>query len=302
VQRSTTCCLETPRALATKNTTDSIPAASTPGTWAAAQGFPGGWLRPSLGGMSPSHLDPDAGEPDITDLEALRLHRRRRLALAYRVFGALRWGSLGDGHISARDPDRTDHFWVARYGVPFSAMTVDDLVLVGPTGSIAEGAGYINVAAYNIHGPLHEARTDVVSAAHTHTPYGTPFCALVEPLRPICQEACAFVDDHAVFDDEEVNIVSTEGGKRIAQALGRHRAVLLRNHGTLTVGGSVDEAVGWFAMLERVCEVHVKTPQARPISDQAARVAKESVGTVVAGWQAFQWLLRQHVPDPTVVG
>ena len=252
--------------------------------------------------MTLPHLDPDAGEPEIHDPDALRLHRKRRLALAYRVFGALRWGSLGDGHISARDPERTDHFWLARYGVPFGDVTVDDLVLVAPDGSVAEGEGYINVAAYNIHHPIHEARPDAVSAAHTHTPYGTPFAALVEPLRPISQEACAFVDDHALFDDEEVNIVSTAGGKRIAEALGPHRAVLLRNHGTLTVGGSVDECIGWYVMLERTCEVHVKTPQARPISDEAARFAKESVGTVVAGWQVFQWLLRQHVPDPTVVG
>lgn len=252
--------------------------------------------------MTLPHLDPDACEPQIDDPAQLRLHRKRRLALAYRVFGALRWGSLGDGHISARDPERTDHFWLARYGVPFGDITVDDLVLVGPDGSVVEGEGYINLAAYWIHWPVHEARPDVVSAAHTHTPYGTPFCALVEPLRPISQESCAFFEDHALFDDDEVDIRSTDGGKRIAEALGPHRAALLRNHGTLTVGGSVDEAVGWYVMLERTCEVHVKTPQAIPIGPEAARRAKESVGTVTAGWQVFQWLLRQHVPDPTVVG
>jgi ribulose-5-phosphate 4-epimerase/fuculose-1-phosphate aldolase len=180
-------------------------------------------------------------------------------------------------------------------------MRVRDLVLVGPDGSVVEGDGWVNPAAYNIHWPIHEARPDAASAAHTHTPFGTPFCALVEPLRPISQEACAFVDNHAVFDDEEVNIVSTDGGKRIAQALGPHRAVLLRNHGTLAVGGSVDECVGWYVMLERVCEVHVKTPQAQPISADAARRAADSVGPPEVGWQAFQWLVRTHVPDESVV-
>jgi ribulose-5-phosphate 4-epimerase/fuculose-1-phosphate aldolase len=252
--------------------------------------------------MTYSLLDPDLGEPEITDLDELTAHRKRRLALAYRVFGAMRWGSLGDGHISARDPRRPDHFWLARYGVPFGSLTVDDLVLVGPDGSVVEGEGWINVAAYNIHWPVHEAREDVVSAAHTHTPFGTPFCSLVEPLRPISQESCAFFEDHAVFDDEEVNVVSTDGGKRIAQALGQARAVLLRNHGTLTVGGSIDECVGWYLMLERACEVHVKTPQAQPISDEAARRAYASVGTPETGWQVFQWLLRGNVPDPSVVG
>jgi ribulose-5-phosphate 4-epimerase/fuculose-1-phosphate aldolase len=247
-------------------------------------------------------LDPDLGEPEITDLDELTAHRKRRLALAYRVFGAMRWGSLGDGHISARDPRRPDHFWLARYGVPFGSLTVHDLVLVGPAGSVVEGEGWINIAAYNIHWPVHEARPDVVSAAHTHTPFGTPFCSLVQPLRPISQESCAFFEDHAVFDDEEVNVISTDGGKRIAQALGPARAVLLRNHGTLTVGGSVDECVGWYLMLERACEVHVKTPQAQPISDEAARRAYASVGTAASGWQVFQWLLRGNVPDPSVVG
>jgi len=247
-------------------------------------------------------LDPDAFEPEIADAADLRAHRLRRLALAYRVFGALRWGSLGDGHISARDPEREDHFWLARYGVPFGSVTVDDLVLVAPDGSVVEGEGWINPAAYNIHHPLHEARPDVVSAAHTHTPYGTPFCARVERLRPVSQESCAFVGDHALFDDEEVNIASTAGGKRIAEALGANRAVLLRNHGTLTVGGSVDECVGWFLMLERACEVQVKAGAEHAISDEAARTAYASVGVPVSGWQVFQWALRQHVPDPSVVG
>jgi ribulose-5-phosphate 4-epimerase/fuculose-1-phosphate aldolase len=246
-------------------------------------------------------LDPQAGEPAFTDVEQWRAHRKRRLALAYRVFGAMRWGSVGDGHISARDPSRQDHFWLARYGVPFGLVTVDDLVLVGPDGSVVEGEGWINPAAYHIHWPIHEARPDVVSAAHTHTPFGTSFCALVEPLRPISQESCAFFEDHAVFDDEEVDIVCTDGGKRIAAALGQARAVLLRNHGTLTVGGSVDECVGWYLMLERACEVHVKVPGARPISAAAARRAYGSVGAPGSGWQVFQWLLRANIADVGVV-
>jgi ribulose-5-phosphate 4-epimerase/fuculose-1-phosphate aldolase len=247
-------------------------------------------------------LDPNAYEPEINDPSELRSHRLTRLALAYRIFGALRWGSLGDGHISARDPERLDHFWLARYGVPFHLVTVDDLVLIGPDGSVVEGTGSINPAAYNIHWPIHEARPDIVSAAHTHTPYGTPFCALVEPLRPITQESCAFYEDHEIFDDEEVDIISTDGGKRIGTALGGAKAILLRNHGLLTVGATVDEAVGFFVMLERTAEAHMKAPHGKPIRADAAAQAYESVGTPRAGWHSFQWLLRTYVPDPSVVG
>ncbi|HXL63055.1 MAG TPA: class II aldolase/adducin family protein, partial [Mycobacterium sp.] len=98
-------------------------------------------------------LDPAAYEPDIADPVQMRAHRKCRLAVAYRVFGALGWGSLGDGHISARDPERPDCFWLGAYGVPFRYITTDDLVLVLPDGSV-EGGGHINMAAYYIHAPL----------------------------------------------------------------------------------------------------------------------------------------------------
>src|ERR1700759_3762781 len=93
-------------------------------------------------------LDPAGCGPQVTDPVALRAHRKRRLALAYRVFGAMGWGSLGDGHISARDPERPDCFWLGRYGVPFRYMTTEDLVLVRHDGTI-EGGGQINMAAYH---------------------------------------------------------------------------------------------------------------------------------------------------------
>jgi ribulose-5-phosphate 4-epimerase/fuculose-1-phosphate aldolase len=248
---------------------------------------------------APDYLDPAAYEPEFADAVELREHRKRRLALAYRVFGAMGWGTLGDGHISARDPERTDAFWLGRYGVPFAQMTVDDLVLVGPDGSV-EGGGHINPAAYWIHAPVHEARPEIVSAAHCHTPYGTPFSATVTKLEPVSQEACVFFEDHEIFDDEEVDIKSTDGGKRIATAIGEARAVILRNHGLLTVGASVDVAVGYFLLMERCAEVQVKAREACPISAEAARLVHDDFNDP-AVWQVFQWAQRSLVPDTSVV-
>lgn len=245
-------------------------------------------------------LDPAAYEPEFDDPDLLRAHRKRQLALAYRVFGALGWGSLGDGHISARDPERADCFWLGRYGVPFRYLTVDDLVLVREDGTV-EGGGHINMAAYYIHAPVHEARPDVVSAAHCHTPYGTPFSATVTKLAPISQESCAFFGDHEIFDDDEVSIASTEGGKRIGAAVGENRAVILRNHGLLTVGATVDAAVGYFLMMERCAEVQVKAPAAQPIGAEMARRVHDEFDEQAA-WQAFQWARRTYVPDIGVVG
>ncbi len=241
-------------------------------------------------------------EPVFGSVEETRLHRQRRCALAYRVFGALGWGTLGDGHISARDPELVDHFWLLKYGVPFGRATVADMVLVGPGGRIVQGTGDINMTAYHIHGPIHDARPEIVSAAHTHTPYGTPWAANAALFAPICQEVTAFFEDHSVFDDGEVQVRGVEGGKRIAVALGESKATILRNHGLLTVGESVDEAVGWFLLMERVAEVHVKAPNAKPISAESARIAKEEIGDPTSAWSAFQFALRSKVPDPNVVG
>jgi ribulose-5-phosphate 4-epimerase/fuculose-1-phosphate aldolase len=256
-----------------------------------------------MGGYPPLRLD--SYEPDAADTASVRLHRMRRTALAYRLFGAYHWGEQGDGHISARDPEHTDSFWMLRYGVPFGAATVADLVRVGPDGAVADANGNvdpeINITAYYIHWPIHEARPDAVCAAHTHTPYGTPWSANAEPFRPISQEATAFVGAHAVYDGDDVNVQSTDGGKRIAAALGEGRGAILRNHGLLTVGASVDEAIGWFVMMERVAEVHVKAHRPQPIDDEAARQAAVVMGSPHQAWHAFNWSLRSRVPDPSVV-
>lgn len=244
----------------------------------------------------------DDFEPTFDNPDESRLHRKRRLALAYRVFGAMGWGFLGDGHITVRDPVRDDHFWLLKLAVPFNQATIDDLVLVGPGGNVVEGSGDINMTAYNIHAPIHEARPDAVAAAHTHTQYGTPWAANAEPFAMICQEATAFFEDQSLFDDEEVQVMSTDGGKRIAAALGETKLVILRNHGLLTVGGSIDECLGWFLQAERVAEVHVKAPNAKPISDEGARRAATQIADPVMSWQAYQFALRTKVPDPTVVG
>jgi ribulose-5-phosphate 4-epimerase/fuculose-1-phosphate aldolase len=235
-------------------------------------------------------------------IEEERAHRKHMCALGYRAFGLLRFGQLGDGHISARDPERTDHFWMLGFGIPFRDATVDNLVLVAPDGSLAEGEGDINIAAYNIHWPILNARPDAVSAAHTHSPYGTPFSSQVRPIEPLTQESCMFVFDQALFDDEELEVVSTVGGTRIAEALGNNSLVILRNHGLLTVGSSVEAAVGRFVVAERVTEAHVKAGAGgQPISIEGAKVVADHYNNQNLEWFAFQYLVRDLLPDPTVV-
>ena len=230
-----------------------------------------------------------------------RERRKREVALGYRLFAAMRWGDTGDGHISARDPERQDCFWVLRYGVSYHQAKVSDLVLVGPDGELVDGEGIINMAAYYIHQPVLAARPDAVSACHVHTSWGTPFSAEARPIQPITQESCIFFEDHAIFDDEEVQVQSTDGGRRIAEALGENRAIILRNHGLLTAGDRVSEAVGLFVAMERVAEAHMKAREAKPISAEAARFAKADLIKFGPGRTGFANLVARHIADPDVV-
>lgn len=244
--------------------------------------------------------DPHLNEPGVEALATSRLARRRELALAYRLFAAFRWGDLGDGHITARDPYRTDCFWVLRSGLSFHRATIDDLVLVDPAGDPVGSDTAYNRTAHNIHWPIHEARPDVVAAAHTHTGWGTPFATERRLIEPITQEACMFHDDHSLFDDEEVQILSIDGGKRIAAALGQNSSVILANHGLLTTGPGVAEAVAAFVTMERVCEATLKAPAARPISAESAAVAKTDLRVPATFRHAFWALVDRHLPDAVV--
>jgi ribulose-5-phosphate 4-epimerase/fuculose-1-phosphate aldolase len=231
----------------------------------------------------------------------IRARRKRDVALGYRLLAAQRWGDLGDGHISARDPEREDCFWVLKYGVSYHAAKVSDLVLLDAAGELVEGEGPINIAAYYIHHPLLASRPDVVSACHVHTGWGTPFSAEARLFEPITQESCIFFEDHALFDDEEVQVQSTVAGQRIADAMGSNRAIILRNHGLLTVGDSVSEAVGTFVTMERVAESHMKVRDAQPISAEAARFAKEDLIKYGAGRPGFYAMIDRHIGDPSIV-
>lgn len=219
---------------------------------------------------------------------------REELARGYRVFGALGWGDLGDGHISARDPERPDCLWMLRYGATFPEATAGDVVLIDPDGEIARGAGRVNRPGFHIHQPILAARPDIASAAHTHTQWGTPFSAEARILEPITQEACIFFEDCALFDDEEVQVQSLEAGSRIAQSLGRNASVVLRNHGLLATGASVAAAVARFVLMERAAEAHLKTPAGRPITANAARFAKADLTGEDHLRTTFEFLARHY--------
>ncbi|HET9731810.1 MAG TPA: class II aldolase/adducin family protein [Acidimicrobiales bacterium] len=241
--------------------------------------------------------------PTFESVEDERLHRKQRLAAAFRLFSKFGFDEGVAGHITARDPEHTDRFWVNPFGVHFSQICVSDLICVDHEGKIVEGEGMLNTAAFAIHSQVHAARPDAVAAAHAHSVYGKSWSALGRKLDPITQDVCAFYGDHGLFDDYTGVVLDTEEGKRIAHALGDHKAVILRNHGLLTVGHSVDEAAWWFITMERSCQAQLLAEAAgKPVLIEAenAALTQTQVGSHIAGWFSFQPLydrITKEQPD-----
>ncbi|MEJ5254069.1 MAG: class II aldolase/adducin family protein [Acidimicrobiales bacterium] len=229
--------------------------------------------------------------PVFDSVEEQRLHIKQRLAASFRLFGKFGFSEGVAGHITARDPELTDHFWVNPFAMPFQHIRVRDLILCNDRGEIVEGDWDINRAAFAIHSQVHAARPDVMAAAHAHSVHGKAFSALGRLLEPITQDVCAFYGDHALFDDYTGVVLDVEEGKRIAHALGDNKAVILRNHGLLTVGRSVDEAVWWFITMERSCQAQLLAQAAGPlvpIEPEMAELTSRQVGSSMAGWLSFQ--------------
>jgi ribulose-5-phosphate 4-epimerase/fuculose-1-phosphate aldolase len=229
--------------------------------------------------------------PEFSSVDDERRYRKQRLAAAFRLFGHFGFDEGTAGHITARDPELLDHFWVNPLGMNFKQIRVMDLLLVDDGGKVVDGNWPLNTAAIVIHSQVHTARPDVVSAAHAHSVYGKAWSSLRRPLDPLTQDACAFYDDHVVFDDYTGAVMDVEEGKRIAHALGSCKAAILSNHGLLTVGHTVDEAAWWFITMERTCQAQLLAEAAgTPVlidPDQAKKTAAQ-VGRYMAGWRSFQ--------------
>src|SRR5487761_578357 len=107
-----------------------------------------------------------------------RRYRKEHLAAAFRVFARMGFSEGTAGHITARDPERLDHFWVNPFGMHFSQIRVSDLLLVNDHGEVVEGEREINLAAFAIHSRIHRARPDVIAAAHAHSLNGKAWSSL----------------------------------------------------------------------------------------------------------------------------
>ncbi|KAF2799685.1 class II aldolase/adducin domain-containing protein [Melanomma pulvis-pyrius CBS 109.77] len=183
------------------------------------------------------------------------------MAGAFRVFARKGYTEGMSGHISVRDPEHPHTFWTNPLGKHFATLKASDMVLVDYDGKVVGGnkTRPANAAGFLIHSAVHKARPDVHAACHCHGKGGKAWSAFGKRLEMINQDVTYFYGEaQAVYEEFGGVVLDEAEGKRLAAALGpKGKGMILRNHGLLTVGGTVDEAAYLYTLMERSCEVQL---------------------------------------------
>ena len=199
-------------------------------------------------------------------------------------------GARVAGHLTARMPGG-DGFWTHRFGLGFEEIGAGDLLACNLDLSPRGEAGPINPTMH-IHAQIYGARPDVMAIAHTHGPGIVALSATGSEFVPCSQMAGVFGGgDIATFDEADLIVLTPEGGGVMAEALGARSALILKNHGSLVVGGSVPEAVLKTIILEEAAEAQLKAMAAGRVSGlnpaAAAQVKRFVTSPAITGhyWQ-----------------
>ena len=229
------------------------------------------------------------------------------LAAAYRLVAHHGWDDLIFTHLSARVPGPDHHFLLNPYNLMFEEVTASSLVKVDLNGHPVEPSPFItNPAGFVIHSAIHMARADAQAVMHLHTPHGQAVSAHSEGLLPLTQTAMLIRDEIAYHDYEGVAVDLGERERLVAD-LGDKGAMLLRNHGTLTVGETVGEAFVKLYFLERACQAQILAlsagegnlntpPQGAPeVTAQQGKIGMKMAAVALA-WPAL--LRKAHRLDP----
>lgn len=180
------------------------------------------------------------------------------LAAAYRVAAQLRWTDLIYTHISARVPGGQPHFLLNGFGLMWDEVKASNLVKVDYDGEIVDdptGLG-INRAGFVIHSAIHKARLEINCVMHTHTAAGIGVSAQEHGLLPLSQHAMRLTGNVSYHDYEGVALDLDEQ-KRLVGDMGNCMTMILRNHGLLSAGRTVREAVDYMYYLERACQAQI---------------------------------------------
>ncbi|KAI5474401.1 class II aldolase/adducin domain containing protein [Pseudohyphozyma bogoriensis] len=237
-----------------------------------------------------------ATPPKFDSIEKERAYLKERLVAAIRIFAKFGLDHHVAGHLTVRDPEEPTNFWVNPFGLAFALMTVSDLILVDHKGNVIGGGKpgrrVVNLAGFLIHSSIHKARPEVNAICHSHSIYGKAFSALGIPLDITTQDACTFYNDCALLPAFGGVVIDSEEGNQIADALQQKKAIILQNHGLLTVGTTIDTALMWFIMLETQCQVQLLADaaalgrgiQTKPIHHEEAQLTYDQIGSETSGY------------------
>jgi ribulose-5-phosphate 4-epimerase/fuculose-1-phosphate aldolase len=191
------------------------------------------------------------------NIDSVEWQARVDLAACYRLVALYGMDDIVYTHISLRVPESDDHFLINRFGTMFEEITASSLVRIDLDGKVVSPEGaHVNEAGFTVHSAVHAARPDVHCVIHTHTRAGMALSSLRQGLLPLCQKSMLFQNRLAYHDFRGIAFDLTERESLVAD-LGKHKAMVLRNHGLLTCGRDCAEAFSLMYQLDLACQVQM---------------------------------------------
>ena len=247
-------------------------------------------------------------ETKFQSLEKEEWQVRKDLAAAYRLVAHFGWDDLVFTHLSARVPGPEHHFLINPYGLLFHEITASSLVKVDQDGNIVQSGGVhrVNPAGFTIHSAVHMGRPDAGAVIHLHAPDGVAVSAHREGLLPLSQTAMLCLD-HLSYHEFEGVALNLDERERLIRDLGSSSMMLLRNHGTLTLGRNVAEAFTYMYFLMQACEIQVRAQACGPVhlppaaAIETTRQQSQDLGRAAKlTWPALLRLLDSRYPGYAV--
>jgi ribulose-5-phosphate 4-epimerase/fuculose-1-phosphate aldolase len=184
---------------------------------------------------------------------------RQELAACYRIFDAMGWSESIYNHISLRVPGEDNAFLINPFGLLYSEICASNLVKIDIDGTVLDGSTHpVNRAGFVQHSYFHRHLDQAHAICHVHTTATMAVCSLAGGLQPVNFYACNFIGQLAYHDFEGITVRPEEGARLLAN-LADKRVLMLRNHGPVVMGRSLQEMFITLWSLQRACEIQLAT-------------------------------------------
>lgn len=220
---------------------------------------------------------------------------REKLANAGRILESEGQGDYCMGHVTLRTPEDPGRILMKAGGMGLEEMTPENIVTINIEGEKVAGTHQRHNEVF-IHSEIMRVRPDIQSVVHTHAPFSVIFSSLGKPLQPVGHPGSAFSDGLPVFSDTTDLIVTQDLGKAVARCLGQHQALLLRNHGIVTAGRTLEEAIYLAIVLENACWMQIVAESAggaRLVTSPEEAKAKKRITRPENQINLFNYLVRR---------